>query len=178
MANRCGNSGRLYYFFGGVPKSLKMVLLPWNWKTLTPLRKSSNQPKQHIKNQRHYFAKKSPSSQDYCFSSSHVCMWELDYKESWALKNWCFWTVVEKTLRVPCSERRFNQSILKEISPECSLEGLMLKLQHFGHLIQRTDSLEQTWCWERLKVRGEGDYRITEDEMFGWHHWLNGHESG
>ena len=68
--------------------------------------------------------------------------------------------------------RRSHQSILKEISPKYSLKGLMLKLelQHFGHLIQRTDSLEQTWCWERLKVRGEGDYRITEDEMFGCHH--------
>ena len=75
-------------------------------------------------------------------------MWELDYKESWAPKNWCFWTVVlEKTLeRVPWTAKRFNQSILKEISTEYSLEGLMLKLklQHFGHLMQRTDSLEKT----------------------------------
>ena len=68
-------------------------------------------------------------------------MWELDYKESWTLKNWCFWTVVlEKT------PRRSNQSILKEISPEYSLEGLMLrlKLQYFGYLMQRTDSFEKT----------------------------------
>ena len=74
-------------------------------------------------------------------------MWELNYKENWVSKNWCFWTVVlEKTLRVPWSARRFDQSILKEINPEYSLEGLMLKLklQFFGHLMRRNDSLEKT----------------------------------
>ena len=74
-------------------------------------------------------------------------MWELDYKESWALKNWCFWTVVlEKTLESPWTAKRSNQSILKEISPEYSLEGLMLKLklQYFGHLMWRADSFEKT----------------------------------
>ena len=73
-------------------------------------------------------------------------MWELDYKESWALKNWCFWTVVlEKILESPLA-RRSSQYILKDISPEYSLEGRMLKvkLQYFGHLVQRTDSLEKT----------------------------------
>ena len=66
---------------------------------LTPWKKSYDQPRQHIKKQRHYFANNGPSSQSYGFSSSHVWMWELDYKESWVLKNWCFWTVVlEKTL--------------------------------------------------------------------------------
>ena len=76
-------------------------------------------------------------------------MWELYCEESWALKNWCFWAVVlEKTLEAPfdCKERS-NQSILKEISPGCSLEGLMLKLklQYFGHLMRRVDSFEKTW---------------------------------
>ena len=74
-------------------------------------------------------------------------MWELDHKEGWTLKNWCFWTVVlERLLRVPWTERRSNQSILKEIIPGCSLEGLMLKLklQYFGHLMRRADSLEKT----------------------------------
>ena len=81
------------------------------------------------------------------FSSSHVWMWELDYKESWAPKNWCFelwcWW---RLLRVFRTARGSNQSILKEISPKYLLEGLMLKLklQYFGHLIQRTDSLEKT----------------------------------
>ena len=81
-------------------------------------------------------------------ASACVCMWELDYKESWVPKYRCFWTVVlEKTLlRVPRTARRSNQSILKEISPEYSLEGLMLKLklQYFGHLMRRTDSFEKT----------------------------------
>ena len=74
-------------------------------------------------------------------------MWELDYKESWVLKNWCFWTVFwRRLLRVPWTPRRSNQSILKEICPGCSLEGLMLKLklQDFGYLMWRTDSLEKT----------------------------------
>ena len=107
------------------------------------LRSSSRQ--QHIKKQRHYFVNKSPSSQSYGFSSGRVWMWELDHKESWVPKNWCFWTVV-LLLRVPWTARRSNQSILNEISPEYSLEGLMLKLklQYFGHLMQRADSFEKT----------------------------------
>ena len=77
--------------------------LKWMEKAM----KSYDQPRQHIKKQRRYFANKGPSSQSYGFSSSHVWMWELDYKESWALKNWCFWTVVvKKTLESPldCKE--------------------------------------------------------------------------
>ena len=90
-----------------------------------------------LKKQRYYFANKCPSSQSYGFSSSHVLMWELDYKESWALKNWCFWTVVlEETLEssLDCKE---IQPINPKISPEYSLEGLMLKLklQYFGYLM-------------------------------------------
>ena len=87
-------------------------------------------------------------------------MWELDYKESWALKNWYFWTVVlDKTFESPLDNRRSNQSILKEINPEYSLEGLMLKVQYFGHLMQRTDSRKRPWCWERLKAGEKGDNR-------------------
>ena len=83
-------------------------------------------------------------------------MWELDYKENWVPKNWCFWTVVlEKTLRVPWTARRSNQSILKDISPEYALEGLMLKmkLQYFGHLMQRTNSLEKTLMLGKIEGR-------------------------
>ena len=84
--------------------------------------------------------------------------YELDYKESWVLKNWCFWTVVlEKTFRVPWTARRSNQSILKEISPEYSLEGLILKLQYFGHLMRRTDSFEKTLMLGKI----EGGRRST-----------------
>ena len=113
---------------------------------LTPWKKSYDQPRQHMKKQKHYFANEGLSSQGYGFSSGHVWMWELDYKESWAPKNWCFLTVVlEKTLESPLDCKEI-QSILKEISAEYSLEGLMLKLklQYFGHLMQRANSFEKT----------------------------------
>ena len=113
-----------------------------NKKKLAPWKKIYDQSRQHIKNQRHYFANRVPSSQSNFFSSSHVWIWELDYKESWALKNWCIWTVVlDKTLESPLDWRRFTQSILGEIRSEYSLEGLMLKLklQYFGYLVPRTD---------------------------------------
>ena len=100
--------------------------------------------------------------------------------ESWTIKKAkCWWTDAFKLwfwirlLRVPWTARKSKQSILKEINPEYSLEGLMLKLQYYGHLMWRADSLEKTWCWERLKARGEGDDR---DEMVGWHHRLDRHE--
>ena len=81
-------------------------------------------------------------------------MWELDCKEGWALKNWCFWTVVlGRLLRVPWTSRRSNQSILKKINPEFSLEGLKLKLQYFGHLIQRANSLEKTLILGKIEGR-------------------------
>ena len=135
---------------------------------LTPWEESYDQPRQHVKKQRHYYAKKGPSSQGYGFSSGHVWMWELDYKESWAPKNWCFWTVVlEKTLRVPWTARRSNQSILKEISLGCSLKGLMLKLklQYFGHLMQRADSFEKTLMLGKI----EGQRRRGN---IGWDGWM------
>ena len=132
---------------------------------LTSLKESYDQSRQHIKKQRQYVANKGLSSQGYGFTSSHVWMWELDYKESWAPKNWCFWTVVlEKTLESPVNARRSNQSILKEISPGCSLEGLMLKLklQYFGYLMGRAELFEKTlilggiggrrrWGWQRMR---------------------------
>ena len=114
---------------------------------LAPWKKSYDQPRQHIKKQRHYFGN-GPSSQSYGFSSSHVWMWELDHKESWVAKNWCFWTVVlEKTLESPLDG--------KEISPEYLVEGLMLKLklQSFGHLMWRTDSLEKTLILGKIEGR-------------------------
>ena len=82
------------FYFWGLKNHCKWWLQWWNWKTLAPWKKSYDQPRQHIKKQRHYFANKGPSSQSYGFSSSHVWMWDLDYKESWVPKNWCFWTVV------------------------------------------------------------------------------------
>ena len=94
--------------FWGAPKSLQMVITAMKLKDACSLEeKSCDQPRERIKKQRHYFANKGPSSQGYGFSSSHVWMWDLDYEESWAPKNWCFWTVVlEKTLESPldCKE--------------------------------------------------------------------------
>ena len=115
----------------------------------------NDQPRQHIKKQRHYFVNKDLSSQGYDFSSSHVWMWELDYTESWAPKTWCFWWCWKRLLRVPWTGRRSNQSILKDISPECSLEGLMLKLklQSFGHLMWRADSFEKTLMLGKIDGR-------------------------
>ena len=83
-------------------------------------------------------------------------MWELEYKESWAPKNWCFWTVVlEKIHESPWTARRSTQSIPKEISPEYSLEGLMLKLklQYFGHMMQRADAFKKTLMLEKIEGR-------------------------
>ena len=135
---------------------------------LAPWEKSYDQPIQHIKKQRHYFANKGLSSQRYGFSSSHVWMWELNYKESWGLNNWCFWTVVlEKTLESPLDCKRSSQSILKEINLEYSLERLMLKLklQCFGHLMGRTDSFEKTLMLGKI----EGGRRWWQRMR-----WLNG----
>ena len=113
---------------------------------LAPWKKSYDKPRQHIKKQRHYFAHKGLYSQSHGFSSSHIWMRELDQKkfEHWrtdAFKLW-YW---RKLLRVPWTAKRSNQSILKEINPEYSLERLMLKLklQYFGHLMWRDDSLEK-----------------------------------
>ena len=125
---------RLY--FGGLQNHCRWWLQPWNLKTLAPWKISYDQPRQHIKNQRHYFANKGPSSQSFGFSSSPA--------------------------------RRSYQSILKEISPEFSLEGLMLKLklQYFGHLMQRIDSLEKTPMLGKI----EGGRRRGQQRM----RWLDG----
>ena len=109
------------------------------------------------------------------FFQSYIWMWELDRKEGWVLKNyafelWCW----RRLLRVPWA-RRSNQSILKEISPGCSVEGLMLKLklQYFGHLMQRTDIWKDPDAGKDWRQEEKG---TTEDEMVGWHHRLNGDE--
>ena len=122
-----------------------------------------------MKKQRHDFSNKGPSSQSYGFSSSHVWMWELDFKKAEhqrtdAFKLWC-WIIL---LRVPWTARRSNQSILKEIIPECLLEGLMLKLklQSCGHLMQRSDSLEKTLMLGKI----EGKRRRGQQRM----RWLDG----
>ena len=136
---------------------------------LAPWKKSYDQPRQHIKKQRHYFANKSPSSQSYGFSSNHVWMWELNYKESWAWKNWCFWTVVlEKILESPldCKE-------IQPVHPKGNQSWIFIgktdaeaELQYFGHLMRRTDSLEKTLMLEKI----EGGRRRGQQRM----RWLDG----
>ena len=133
-------------------------------KTLASWKKSYDQPRQHIKKQRHYFASKGPSIQGLIFL---VVMYGC---EGWTIKKaehrridafelWCW----RRLLKVPWIARRSNHSILKEIHPEYSLEGLMLKLklQYLGYLMKRTNSLEKTW------MLGKTEGRTTEDEMVG-----------
>ena len=124
--------------------------------TLASWEKSYDQLRQHIKKQRHYFANKGLSSQIYGFSSSHVWTRKLtikkaEHQRSDAFELWCW----RRLLRVPWTARRSKQSILKEISPEYLLEGLMfkLKLQYFDHLMQRTDSLEKTLLLGKIEGR-------------------------
>ena len=120
-------------------------------KTLASWKKSYDKPRTYIKKQRCYFVDKGPSSQSYGFSSSHVWMWELDHKESWTpKKNWCFWTVVlEKSLESPLGWKEIKQ----EINPKYSLEGPILKLQYFGHLMWRADLLEKTLMLGKIEGR-------------------------
>ena len=132
-------------------------------------KKSYDQLRQHIKKQRHYFADKGLSSQSYGFSSSHVWMWELDHKESWAPKNWCFWTVVlEKTLESSLDCREMQPVHPKENQSWVFIGRTMLKLklQYFGHLMQRTDSFEKTLMLGKI----EGGRRRGQQRM----RWLDG----
>ena len=138
---------------------------------LTPWKESYDQPRQHIKKQRHYFVDKGQYTQSYGFSSSHVWMWELDYKESWVPNNWCFWTLVlEKTLESPLD--------CKEIQP------VHPKGNQSWIFIGKTDVEAQTsifwppdthwkrsWCWERLKTGGEGDDRGCDGLMTSPTRW-------
>ena len=124
-------------------------------RTLAPWKESYDKPRQHIKKQRHHLADKGPSGQSCGFCSGHVWMWEVDHKEGWCL-NCCFRIVVlERLLRVPWTARRSNQSILKKISPEYSLEGLMLKLklQYFGHMMGKAYSFEKTLMLGKIEGR-------------------------
>ena len=124
-----------------------------------------------MKKQRQHFADKGPRSQGHGLSSRHFQLWELDHKEGRALKNWCFQIVVLKgLLRVPWTARRSNQSILKEIDPEFSLEGLMLKLklQYSDNLMRTGNSVKENP--DAGKDWRQKEKRATEGETAGWHH--------
>ena len=133
---------------------------------LVPWKKSYDKPREHTKKQRHYFTNKGPSSQSYGFFCSHVWMWNLDNKESWAPKNWCFWTVVlEKTLESPldCKEVKLinpkgNQSWIFTGRTDAEAEAPILWPPD-------VKNWKRPWCWERLKTGAEGDNR-------GWDGWI------
>ena len=137
----------------------------------------TNLDRQHIKNQRHYFTNKGPSSQSYDFSSSHVWIWKLDYKESWAPKNWCFWTVVlEKTLESPLDCKQIqsihpngNQSWIFTGRTDAEAETPILwPPDGKNRLIGKDPDAGKDW---RREEKG-----TKEDEMVGWHHRRDGHE--
>ena len=140
-------------------------------------KKSYDQPRQYIKKQRHYFANKGPSSQGYCFSSSHIWMGELDYKGSWVLKNWCFWTVVlEKTLESPldCQE-------IQPVHPKGDQSWVFIgrtDVEAETPILRPPDA--KSWpIWkgpDAGKDWGQEEKGMIEDEMVGWHYQLNGHE--
>ena len=164
-------------FIFWAPKSLQMVTAPMKLKDACSLEESCDQTRQHIKKQRHYFANKCPSSQSYGFTSSHVWIWGLDHKESWALKNWCFWTVeLEKALESPldCKEiqpvnPKRNQSwiLIGRTGAEAETPKLWPPDMK-NWLIEKDPDAGKDWRWEEKGT--------TEDEMVGWHHRLDGHE--
>ena len=168
-----------FIFFFWLQNHCRWWLQPWNKKPLTPGKESYDQPRQHIKKQRHYFANKSPSSQSCCFFSGHVWMWELDFKERWVPKNWCFWTVVlEKILET-------LETLALQEDPISLSKG-----NQFWIFTGRTDAEAETpilwppdvknWLTRKAPDAGK-DWKqeekgMTEDEMVGWHHCLYGHE--
>ena len=121
-------------------------------KVTASWKESCDKARQHIKKQRHHFANKVHIVKDMVFSSSHVQMWELGHKEGWVPKNWCFQTVVLEDSWKSIGQQG-DQSILKEINGEYSLEELMLKLQYFSHLMGRTDSLEKALMLGKIEGR-------------------------
>ena len=162
------------FIFLGAPKSLQMVASAMKLKDAS-WKKSYDKPGQHIQKLRHYFADKGPSSQSYGFSISHVWMWELDHKESWALKNWYFWIVVlEKTLESPldCKEikpvnSKGNQSWIFIGRTDAEAEApIIWPPDSKNWLIGKDSDARKDW--------GQEEKRATEDEMVGWHHLLNG----
>ena len=173
MANRWGHSDTLH--FG--PQNPCRWWLPQEIKRLLLLWKTFDQPRQYIIKKIHYFTNKAPSSQSCGFSSSHVWMWELDYKESWTPENWCFWTLVlKKNFESPldCKEiqrvhPKGNQFWIFGGRTDAEAETPILWPPDVKScLIWKDPDAGKDWRWEE---KGS-----TEDEMVGWHHQLNGHE--
>ena len=152
----------------------------WTMPLITPWKESYDQLRQHIKKRRHFFANKGPSSQGYGFSSGQVWMWELDYKESRVPKNWCFWTVVlEKTLSSPLDCKEIQPVHPKEDHQSWVFTGrtdieaetpILWPLDAKSWLIGKDYDAGKDW--------GQEEKGMTEDEMVGWHHQLDGHGFG
>ena len=170
MTNRWGNSGkRERLYFWGLQNHCRWWLQPWNWKTLTPWKESYDQPRQHIEKQRHYFANKGPSSQGYGFSSGHVWMWKLDYKESWVPKNWWFWTVVLEKIRESSLDCKEIHPVHPKGDPSWVFIGrsdIEAETPILGHLMWRADSFEKTMMLGKVEGR----------KRRGWQRmrWLDG----
>ena len=143
-------------------------------KILGPWKKSYDITRQHIKKQRHHFAAKFLYSQSYVFSNSHVWMWELDHKESWVLKNWCFCTVVLKTLESPLGCREIKPANPREnqswtfIGRTDAEAPILFPPYGKNWLIGKDPNAGKDWRWE--------EKGMTENEMVGWYHCLDGHE--
>ena len=194
IEGRKGRAQQRMRWLGGITDSMDMSLSELRWWTRGAWRaavhgvtqsrtclkwlSSSSSSRQHIKKQRHYFVNKDPSSQGYGFSSGHVWMWELDCEKGWAPKHWCFWTVVlEKTLESPldCKENQPVRS--KGDQPwdffgrnDAKAETPVLWTPHTKNwLIGKDSDAGRDW--------GQEEKGTTEDEMAGWHHWFDGHES-
>ena len=142
---------------------------------LGPWKKSYNKPRQHIKQQRHYFADKCPSSQSYGFSSSGVRIWERDHEKGWGLNNWCFWTVVlEKTLKSPLEGKE-----IKTVNPKGNQPWIFIgrtNAEAEAPVLWPPDAKSQLLGKDPDAGKDSGEKGATEDEKVGWHHWLNGHD--
>ena len=149
-----------------------MVTAAMKLKDTCSWKKSYDKPRKHIKKQWHHFADKSPSSQSCVFSSTHVQMWKLDYKEAWVRKNWCFWIVVlDKIL-----ESSLDFKEIKSVNPEGNQPWIFIgKTEAEAPILWPPDAelthWKRPWCWERLKAGGEGDDRMRWlDGITDWMH--------
>ena len=178
MAKRRGKSGNSErFYFPGLQNHCGQWLQPWNLKALVPWKDSYDKHRQHFKKERHSFADKGLISQSYAFSSSHVWMWELDRKEGWGPKNWCFHTVVlEKTL-----ESLLDGKEIYPVNPKGNQSWIFIgwtDAKAEAPILWPPDT--KNWLLGKDSDAGK-DWRqeekgTTEDEMIGWHHQLNGHE--
>ena len=178
MANRCGKVETVTDFlFLGSKTTYRWWLQPWNLKTFAPWKESYAKPRQHVKKQRHHFGDKDLYGQRYCFSSSHVWIWELDHKEGRVVKNWCFWTVLlEKTLESPLDCKEIKPIYPKGDQPwifngmtDAEVEAPILWSPDVkSHLTGKDPDTGNDW--------GQEEKGAAEDEMLRLHHWLNWHE--